>query len=225
MNIEWQPFLLSFKLSIATTCVLFFVSLPIAYFLSKSKSAWKIWLETILTLPLVLPPTVIGFYLLLFLSPRNGFGLWLESVFHVRLVFNFSGLVIASCVYSLPFMLLPLKNGLSQIPASLIEASESLGKGKMKTLFSVQLPNMVPLVVNALAITFAHTLGEFGVVLMIGGNIPGETRLASIAIFDSVEMLDYQSASVYSFVMIGISILLVFMVNAWNRNLNPGQSR
>ncbi len=167
-------------------------------------------------MPLVLPPTVLGFYFLLAFSPANFFGQWLNEWLGIRLVFSFAGLVMASCLYSLPFMVHPIQAGLSNLPPSLREASFVMGKSKFQTLIQVLLPCIRTSMLTGLVLSFAHTVGEFGVVLMIGGNIPGETKVASIAIYDEVESLNYAAANVYSFILFAISfviLLLVYLIN------------
>lgn len=211
---DWQPLILSFKLAGLSTVILLLIGIPISYWLARSSSKVKPIFEALISMPLVLPPTVLGFYLLLAFSPGNAFGAWLEEWFSLRLVFTFGGLVLASVIYSLPFMVQPLQAGFKSIPASLTEAAQVLGKSKLKILQKVLLPNMKPALLNGIVLSFAHTLGEFGVVLMIGGNIPGETRVASIAIYDEVEALNYAAAGTYSAVLFFLSfgiLLLVYM--------------
>lgn len=210
--LDLTPFYLSLKLSLVTTILLFFITLPLAYFMARYNFRFKSVLEAIISLPLVLPPSVLGFYLLLFLSPYSAFGKFIESTFDIRLVFNFTGLVIASCIYSLPFMFAPLKSGFESLRPSLFEASYSLGKGRISTLFFVALPNIKPSLMSAVVISFAHTMGEFGVVLMIGGSVGNETRVASIAIFEAVEMLDYEKAQIYSGLMLLFSFSVLFLL-------------
>ena len=163
-------------------------------------------------MPLVLPPTVIGFYLLVVFSPQYFLGHFLDSVFGLRVVFSFTGLVIGSVIFSLPFMVNPIKAGLQNFPYELMEASFVLGKSSWETLCRVILPNIKPALLTGIVMAFAHTIGEFGVVLMIGGNIPGQTRLASIAIYNEVEALNYDTAGLYALTLVGISfsILLIF---------------
>ena len=153
-------------------------------------------------MPLVLPPTVIGFYLLIVFSPKYFLGHFLESIFGVRVVFSFTGLVIGSVLFSLPFMVNPIKAGLQNFPCALMEASYCLGKSPWETLRRVILPNIKPALLTGIVMAFAHTIGEFGVVLMIGGNIPGETRLASIAIYNEVEALNYDTAGLYALILV-----------------------
>jgi molybdate transport system permease protein len=217
--IETAPIFLTLKLAFLTTLILFFISIPVARWLSHKKNLFKTISEVIVSLPLVLPPTVIGFYLLLAFSPAGAFGKSLEHYFDIRLAFSFGGLLIGSVIYSLPFMVHPVLSGLSSLPASLEEASYSLGKTKTQTLFKVLLPNIKPSLLTGIVLTFAHTIGEFGVVLMIGGNIPGKTNLASIAVYDEVEALNYHNANVYAAVLVGISVVILFLLYLSNRKL------
>ncbi len=168
-------------------------------------------------MPLILPPTVLGFYFLIAFSPNHFFGAWLDQVLGLRLVFSFTGLVIASIIYSLPFMVHPIKSGFKGLPPNLKEASYVLGKSRFVTLLRVLLPNMKPAILSGVVLAFAHTIGEFGVVLMIGGNIPGKTKVASIAIYDKVEMMDYASANVYSGVLFVISFFILLVVYGFNK--------
>lgn len=217
--IDWTPFLLSFKLAFISTLILFFICLPLAYIIARSEFKLKPIIESIISLPLVLPPSVLGFYILIFLSPYSFLGEFMQKHFDIRLVFNFTGLVVASCIYSLPFMFTPILSGFKSLPNSLIEASYSLGKGKITTLFKVAMPNIKPSLLSAIIISFAHTLGEFGVILMIGGSIEGETKVASIAIYDAVEILDYKLAHIYSGVMLAISFTVLFLVYFINQKI------
>ncbi|KEA45890.1 molybdenum ABC transporter permease [Campylobacter mucosalis] len=214
--IDFTPFYLSLKLSLITTIVLFFLTLPLAYFMARTNFRLKPIFEALISLPLVLPPSVLGFYLLLFLSPYSALGKFIENTFDIRLVFNFTGLVIASCIYSLPFMFAPLKSGFESLRPSLFEASYSLGKSKISTLFFVALPNIKPSLLTAIVVSFAHTMGEFGVVLMIGGSVGDETRVASIAIFEAVEMLDYEKAQIYAGIMLLFSFSVLFLLYLFN---------
>ena len=201
-----------------TTVILFVIGLPIAYWLSGRSSIPKLIAEALITMPLVLPPSVLGFYLLLAFSPKNALGSWLQNHLDLHLVFSFEGLVLASLIYSFPFMVSPLKSAFSHLPTSIKEASYTMGKSKWSTLWYVLLPNIKSSLLTAAVLTFAHTLGEFGVVLMIGGNIPGVTKVASIAIYDSVESMDYSSANEYSLILFGITFFIVLAVFILNRN-------
>ncbi len=214
--IDWDPLILTFELASVTTFILLFISVPLAYWLSESKSRIKPVIETIVSMPLVLPPTVLGFYLLLAFSPGDGLGQWLDEYLGLRLVFSFEGLVFASILYSLPFMVHPIQSGLSSLSGTLKEASYVLGKSKFHTLMKVLLPNIKPSILTGIILSFAHTIGEFGVVLMIGGNMPGKTKVASIAIYDEVESLNYSAANTYSLILIFfcfIILLLVYVIN------------
>jgi len=214
--IEWDPIIITFKLALVTTVLLLLVSVPLAYWLSRTDGKLKPVVETLVSMPLVLPPTVLGFYLLVAFSPNNGLGKMLMETFGLRLIFSFEGLVVASVIYSLPFMVHPIQAGLSNLPASLTEASYVLGKSKRTTLFKVLLPNIKPNLLTGTVLTFAHTIGEFGVVLMIGGNIPGKTKVASIAVYDEVEALNYSVANAYSLFLFAVSFLIlltVYLVN------------
>ncbi|UKT64259.1 molybdate ABC transporter permease subunit [Pedobacter mucosus] len=213
-----EPIWLSIKLAMITTIFLLFVGIPVAYWLSRKQSIVKVIIEAFITMPLVLPPSVLGFYLLLAFSPNNAFGIWLHRHFDLQLVFSFKGLVIASIIYSLPFMVSPIKAAFSHLPRSMSEASYVMGKSKIETFFYILLPNIKPSIFTAAVLTFAHTLGEFGVVLMIGGNIPGETKVASIAIYDAVETMDYGLANSYALILFAITFIIVIGVFVVNRN-------
>jgi len=216
---------LTFELAGITTLILLCIGIPLGYFLAETKSRLKPIIETFVSMPLVLPPSVLGFYLLLAFSPKNPFGEWLENTFDVRLVFSFEGLIIASVIFSLPFMVHPIQSGFSSLSKSLQEASYTLGKSKLQTLFYVLLPNMKPALLTGMVITFAHTVGEFGVVLMIGGNIAGETKVASIAIYDEVEALNYGLANQYAFTLFIISFAILLFVYAVNKSMVRSEFR
>ena len=210
--------LLTFKLALVTTLILLLIGIPLAYYLAYTRSKLKPVIETIVSMPLVLPPTVLGFYLLMAFSGENAFGRFCEEVLGFRLVFTFEGLVLGSVIFSLPFMVQPIQAGLQSLPGSLIEAAQMLGKTKPQILFRVLLPNIKPSLLTGIVITFAHTVGEFGVVLMIGGNIPGETRVASIAIYDEVEALNYATANDYALVLFLVTFSILLLVYILNRS-------
>jgi len=219
---DMAPIYLSLQLAVITTLLLLLIGIPLAGWLSMSRFKLKPIIETMIALPLVLPPTVIGFYLLIAFSPNSGFGGWLQDTFGWQLVFSWEGLVIASIIYSLPFMVQPILAGLRQQDKSLLEASYVIGKSKWHTFRYISLPLVKSSVLTGAVLSFAHTLGEFGVVLMIGGNIPRETRVASIAIYDQVEALNYGAAHTYAAILLVISfvvLLLVYFVN--QRSLHP----
>ncbi len=217
---EFTPFILSFKLAFVTTVILFFISMPLAWYLSQTRSKVKPLLEAITALPIVLPPSVLGFYILWALSQNSALGAFLEEQFGIQLVFNFAGLVVASCFYSLPFMVQPLQSGFESLNKNMLEASYISGKSKLTTILKVALPNMKPALLTAIIITFAHTVGEFGVVLMVGGSIPGETKVASVAIYEMVEIMDYSSAHIYSIIMLLISFIVLLSVYIFNQKQN-----
>ena len=208
--------LLTGKLAGWTTAILFVIGLPIAYVLSYKRFWFKSLVEALISMPMVLPPTVLGFYMLVAYSPQNAVGSFLEKYLDVRLAFSFEGVLLASLVFSLPFMIQPLQNGLVAIPRSLREAAYTLGKSKTETFFKVLIPNMIPSIVTALAMTFAHCIGEFGVVIMVGGNMPGETRVASIAIYDEVQAMNYDVANQYSLVLFIISLVILTVIYSMN---------
>ncbi len=221
-TIEFEPFILSFKLAGITTLILFFISLPLAWFLSQTKSKSKPFMEALTALPIVLPPSVIGFYILWALSFNSPIGAFFDEYFGIKLVFNFTGLVIASCFYSLPFMVQPLQSGFESLNKNMLEASYICGKSKFETLIKIALPNIKPALMTAVIVTFAHTVGEFGVVLMVGGSIPEQTKVASVAIYEFVEIMDYKNAHIYSGIMIIMSfmtLLGVYIFNNKQKNL------
>lgn len=214
---DWGPLILTFHLASVTTAILLLISIPLAYWLSYSRWKFKPVVEALVSMPLVLPPTVLGFYLLIAFSPSNPLGSWLLEYLGLRLIFSFEGLVLGSIIYSLPFMVHPIQSGFSNLSSSLKEASYVLGKSRLSTLFYVLLPNIKPSLLTGIVLAFAHTIGEFGVVLMIGGNIPGETKVASIVIYDEVEALNYAAAGNYSLVLFVLTfciLLSVYVINS-----------
>jgi molybdate transport system permease protein len=215
--IDLNPFLLTLELAISTTVVLLLLAVPLAHWLAFNKSYIKTIIEVIVSMPLVLPPTVIGFYLLVVFSPGSFLGTMIEKWLHIRLVFSFWGLLCGSVIYSLPFMVHPIETGLAALPQSLREASFSLGKNKWSTLRRVLLPNVKTSLLTGIILTFAHTVGEFGVVLMIGGNIPGKTRVASVAIYDEVEALNYTNANMYAGILLFISFTILLVLYGFTR--------
>lgn len=217
MNHDWQPLLLTFRLAALTTLILLAIGIPLAYWIAYTRTRFKPLIETLVSMPLVLPPSVLGFYLLLAFSPQHAFGHWLEQWFQVRLVFSFAGLVAGSVIFSLPFMVQPIQSGFQGLPMSLIEASRTLGKSDLVTLFRVLLPNIKPALLSGAVLSFAHTVGEFGVILMIGGNIPGVTKVASIAIYDEVESLNYAAANFYALVLFAVTFAILLTVYVLNK--------
>ena len=217
MNFDLSPLILTFKLASVTTLVLAVIGIPLAYWVAFTPSRLKYVIEPLISMPLVLPPTVLGFYILLIFSPRSFLGNFFATVLHTQVVFTFLGLVIGSVLFSLPFLVNPVKAGFQSFPKSLLEASFVLGKSRRETLWKVILPNIQPAVWTGIVMAFAHTVGEFGVVLMVGGSIPGETRTASIAIFSEVEALNYTSANFYSGILFLTAFAILFVLNMMNR--------
>ena len=220
-----QTMSVTFKLAGITTVLLLFIGVPLGYALAFTKSRFKPIIEAIVSMPLVLPPSVLGFYMLVFFSPRDGFGRWLDETFGLRLVFSFEGLVVASIIFSLPFMVHPIQSGFSALPKNLMDAAYTLGKSKLNVLFRVLLPNIRPSLLTGIVISFAHTVGEFGVVLMMGGNIAGETRVASIAIYDEVEALNYAAANSYALTLFVISFAILLFVYGVNKHFLKAEIR
>ncbi len=216
-SINYTPFLLSFKLAGLTTLILFVLCMPLAWYLSQTRSKAKPFIEAVTALPIVLPPSVLGFYILYALSYNSPIGAFFKESFGVDLVFNFTGLVIASCFYSLPFMVQPLQSGFESLSKNMLEASYISGKSRFETVLKVALPNIKPALITAVIVTFAHTVGEFGVVLMVGGSIPDETKVASVAIYEMVEIMDYSSAHIYSGIMLVMSFFVLLGVYTFNR--------
>lgn len=222
--IDLQPLWLSLRLSLVTTAILLGIAVPLAYWLAYSRYRTKVLVEAIVSLPMVLPPSVLGFYLLLAFSPSHLVGKFLERYLDIRLVFTFPGLVIASLFYSLPFMVNPILSGFRGLPPALKEASHTLGKSSLTTLVKILLPNMRPSLLTGIVLSFAHTIGEFGVVLMIGGNIPGQTRVASLAIYDEMQSMNYPMANLYSLILLLLSfsiLLSVYLINHHFSKANP----
>ena len=207
-----EPFKLTFELATITTMILYIIGTPIAYFIAYSKSKITHFFEALISLPLVLPPSVLGFYFLLLFSNDGFIGKIWKEIFGHQLVFHFEGLVLGSIIFSLPFMIHPLISGMKSIPLSQIEASYTMGKSTITTLFRVILPSIKPSIITAGVLSFAHTVGEFGVVLMIGGDIEGETKVASIAIYDEVEALNYTTAHIYSSILFIFSFAVLWLV-------------
>lgn len=215
-----SPLLLSLKLALVTSCLLFALGLPIAWWLAFTRVRVRFLVESVLSLPIVLPPTVLGFYLLLALGSRGSLGAFWERLTGHTLAFSFEGLVVGSVIYSLPFAVQPFTSALTSVDRRLLMASASLGASSWRTFRSVTFPLALPGIVTGFALSFAHTLGEFGVVLMLGGNIPGRTQTASIAIYDNVQMLDYSVAARQSLTLLAISFALLVLINAINRKRN-----
>lgn len=213
---DLQPLYLSAKLAFFSTVILMLLVTPLAYLLTYFRFRGKLLLDALISLPLVLPPTVLGFYLLVAMGPRSPIGHGWQSVFGTPLVFSFAGIVIASMLHSLPYATQPLKAAFEKIDSRLLESAYVLGVSPVATFFRVVLPNSIGGLAAAAILAFAHTMGEFGVILMVGGSIPGETKVASIAVFELVESLKYQEAWVLSLALMISSYLVLLGVNFIN---------
>lgn len=216
---DWQAFWLTIRLAVCVTAILLVIGIPLAYWIAFSRWRWKFLLEALVGLPIVLPPTVLGFYVLIALGQRSPIGRFWQSLTGQSLVFTFTALVIGSVLYSLPFAVQPLAASFSSVDSRLLSASAVLGVSRQATFWRVVLPLSVPGLITATALTFAHTMGEFGVVLMVGGNIPGVTRTLSIELYDQVQDLNYSAASTTALVLIVIAFALLAVVYSFNRKL------
>jgi molybdate transport system permease protein len=219
---DTQALWLTLKLATVTTALLLCLAVPFASWLAFSKARWKLVIEAISTLPLILPPTVLGFYLLVLLGPRTAPGRWLIHLVGHPLAFSFSGLVIGSMIYSLPFAVQPITAGFASIAPELLDAARLLGANRIRLLFAILLPLARRSIFAAAVLCFAHTVGEFGVVLMIGGDIPGATRTLSIAIYDQVQDFRYAEANHTAFLLLAISLLALTVFYAWGRQARRG---
>ncbi len=219
MTIDWTPIVLTLRLATTTTLILLVLGTPLAWWLSRTASRLRTPIEAVVALPLVLPPTVLGFYLLVVLGPQGAIGGPWEAAGGDRLVFSFPGLVIGSVLYSLPFVVQPLRNGFSTIGSGPLEAAATLGASPLDRFVTVVLPLTRSAFLTAATLGFAHTVGEFGVVLMVGGSIPGRTQVLSIAIYDHVELLEYTQAHLLSAGMLLFSFVVLVAVYSANRRL------
>lgn len=217
MSMDLGALLLSLRLAALSTAVLALLGLPLAYWLAFSRWRGKPVVEALVALPIVLPPTVLGFYLLLALGPSGPLGRVLDQAWGLRLVFSFPGLLLASVLYSLPFAVQPFAAGFAAVPPRMLEAAATLGAGPFARFRKVLLPLAWPGVLTGLVLSFAHTLGEFGVVLMVGGNIPGATRTVSVAIYDHVQALEYGAALRTSLVLLGFSFAVLLLTYGLRR--------
>jgi len=212
--IDWQAVWLSVRLAATTTAVLLVVGMPIAYWIARSRRPWRPLVEAVVALPLVLPPTVLGFYLLVAMGPNGPLGALWAGATGGRLAFSFEGLLVASVIYSLPFAVQPFSVAFAAVDRSLLETSWTLGRSGPATFLRVVVPLSAGGILTGMVLTFAHTLGEFGVVLMVGGNIPGETRTVSIAIYDRVQALDYAGAAATALPLLVVSFAVLAVTYA-----------
>jgi molybdate transport system permease protein len=217
--VDWTAIWVSVRLSAVTMAILAVVGLPIAYWIAFSRWRWKFLVEAIVALPLVLPPTVLGFYILVAIGPASPAGRWYESVFGRALPFSFQGLVVASVLYSLPFAVQPFSAAFAAVDRRLIEASWCLGESRRATFLRIILPLSIPGLITGMVLSFAHTLGEFGVVLMVGGNLPGVTRTVSVSIYDAVQALDYRTAWQTSLLLLAVSFAILAVTYALQRSV------
>src|SRR5579862_6899181 len=217
MNIDWQTFRLTLQLALTVSAALLVLGLPIAYWTAFSRWRWKFLVEAVVALPIVLPPTVLGFYVLVALGPRSPLGSWWISLTGHTLAFTFSGLVIGSILYSLPFAVQPFAASFAGVDRKLIAASATLGASSIRTFLRVIAPLSLPGLIAGSVLSFAHTMGEFGVVLMVGGNIPGVTRTVSIDIYDRVQASDYAGANATALLLLAFCFVVLTVVYGVNR--------
>ena len=217
MSIDWQAFRLTIELALIVSAILFAAGLPLAYWITFSRWRWKFLVEALVALPIVLPPTVLGFYLLVALGSRSPVGVWWQSLTGHTLAFTFTGLVIGSILYSVPFAVQPFAASFALVDRKLLAASATLGASPLRTFFRVVMPLSVPGLVTGVALAFAHTMGEFGVVLMIGGNIPGVTRTVSISIYDQVEASNYAGANAMALLLLAFCFAVLAVVYGLHR--------
>jgi molybdate transport system permease protein len=216
---DWNAVWLSVRLSVATTVTLVVIGVPIAYWVTYSRWRWKFLVEALVAMPLVLPPTVLGFYVLVAIGPGSPLGRAYYRVAGEGLPFSFQGLLIASILYSLPFAVQPFSAAFAAVDTRLLESSWSLGVSRASTFIRIVLPLSIHGLVTGIALSFAHTLGEFGVVLMVGGDVPGRTRTISIAIYDAVQALDYRAAWHTSLVLLAVSFVILAITYSTQRVL------
>lgn len=216
---NWTAIGVTFQLATLTALILLVVGLPIAYWLTFSRWRWKFFVESVVALPLVLPPTVLGFYILVAIGPHSPVGQLYSRLVGHPLPFTFEGLLVASILYSLPFAVQPFSAAFDQLDRRLLEASWTLGVSRLATFFKLVLPLSTAGIVTGIVLSFAHTLGEFGVVLMVGGNIEGETRTVSIDIYDEVQSLNYAGAAKTALFLLVISYTVLLLVYAMNRKV------
>lgn len=222
---DLQAIGLTLKVATLTTAILLMVGTPLAWWLARTRSWLKTPLSAVVAMPLVLPPSVLGFYLLVLLGPKGMVGEWTQALGLGLLPFTFSGLVLASVVYSLPFMVQPIQAAMQSMGTRPLEVAASLRASPLDTFFSVVLPLCKPGLITGAIMSFAHTVGEFGVVLMVGGNIPGETRMISVLIYDHVEALEYSDAHRLAAVMLGFSFMVLLVLHLYNGHRQPERAR
>lgn len=216
---DYTPFYITFKLAVLTTLILLVIAIPISYFLAFSKKKGKIIIESILILPIILPPTVLGFYFLSFLGPNSQIGAFIEKTFGITFIFSFNGILLGSIIYCIPFMLSPITNGFRSIPKNIIESTYLLQKSRLNALYYVFIPCIKKSIWSGLLLTFAHVIGEFGIILMIGGKM-NNTKAASVAIYDEMNKMNYELANKYAVILLIVSFILIVILNFLTRK-NP----
>jgi molybdate transport system permease protein len=215
---DWQAFALSLRLAAVTTAILLAVAIPLAALIVLGRGRWLAAVEALATLPMVLPPTVLGFFLLIMLGPRTAFGRSIALLLGHPLAFSFDGLVVGSVIYSLPFAVQPLVAGFASVDTALVDAARLLGAGPVRLVSSILIPLARRSLLAAIVLSFLHTIGEFGVVLMLGGDIPGATRTLSIVLYDQVENFDYAAADRTTLLLLGLSALALIAIYSTSRN-------
>ena len=221
---DFTPFYITFKLAALTTVILVVLAIPLAYFLAFTRHKSMVIFESLVMLPIVLPPTVLGFYFLFYLGPNSMVGHFFEEYFGVTFAFSFTGILLGAIIYCTPFMVTPIMNGFRSIPNSLIDATKMLGKSTFNALIYVYLPFIKIQLINAVLLTFAHTVGAFGIILMIGGKI-SETKVAAVAIYDEMNKMNYEAVHVYALVLLFTSFVLILCVNLFARTNNNKNAR
>jgi len=217
---NWQPLWLSFELAFTTMLLLLLIATPLAWFLAFTRMRGRGVMEAVFAMPLVLPPTVLGYFVLVAIGGKSPVGQWYQQVFGSTFAFSFAGLVFASILYSLPFAVQPMQNSFESLDRKLMEVSRTLGLNEWQSFFRVMLPGARVGVITGAVLAFAHTVGEFGVVLMVGGSIPGKTKVASIAIYEHVENLEYGEANAMALVLLAFSFVVLSVVYHYNRRLS-----
>ena len=221
---DLQAFALSLRLAAVTTAILLIISVPLAALIALGRGRWLAAVEALTTLPMVLPPTVLGFFLLVLLGPRTAFGRGIAALLGHPLAFSFDGLVVGSVIYSLPFAVTPLVAGFSSVDTALVDAARLLGAGPVRLVSSILIPLARRSLLAAIVLSFLHTIGEFGVVLMLGGDIPGATRTLSIVLYDQVESFDYAAADHTALLLLGLSVLALALIYSKTRNHGVGRA-
>ncbi len=222
-TMDWQAFALSLRLAAVTTAILLAIAVPLAALIVLGRGRWLAAVEAVATLPMVLPPTVLGFFLLVLLGPRTAFGRGIAAMLGHPLAFSFDGLVVGSVIYSLPFAVQPLVAGFSSVDSALVDAARLLGAGPVRLVSSILVPLARRSLLAAIVLSFLHTVGEFGVVLMLGGDIPGATRTLSIVLYDQVESFDYAAAGHSALLLLGLSVLFLAMIYSKTPNRVSGR--